>query len=75
MTDTRRALAELAGLLAQAYRRALGESLRGPATRDESKAYRLPGAPFGLDVLGRESPHGVDGRGRRNAKARRQEAP
>ena len=75
MTDTSRALTELAGLLAQAYRRALGESLLAPATREESKACGSPGAPIGLDVLGRESPPVVRGPGRRTAKARPEEAP
>ncbi len=75
MTDTSRALRDLAGLLAQAYRRALGESQRAPATRDESKAYRPSAAPIGLDVLGPESPHVVQEPGRRTATARRQEAP
>ena len=75
MTDTSRALRDLAGLLAQAYRRALGDSLRAPATRAESEAYRTAGAPKGLDVLGPESPHVVEGPGRRTARARPEEAP
>lgn len=64
MTDTSRVLGELAGLLAQAYRRALGGFSKTPATPDESAAYGPSGAPTGLDVLGPESPHGVDGRDR-----------
>ena len=75
MTDTSRALSELAGLLAQAYRRALGESRLDPTTRDESKAYGHSGVPIDLDVLGPGSPHGVGGRGRRTATAHPEEAP
>lgn len=67
MTDTRRVLTELAGLLAQAYRRALTRSLQGPTTRDKSEVYSSPGAAAGLEFLRTESPHVEAGQGRRKA--------
>lgn len=67
MTNTSRAVTELAGLLAQAYRRALTRSLQGPTTRDKSEVYGAPGAAVGLEFLPPESPHVEAGLGRREA--------
>lgn len=66
-------LAELARVLAGGYRRLL----TGTALPVNGTLRAVPGEngpASGLDVLGRESPHGLEGRGRRTVTARRQEA-